>query len=162
MQFHYCMHCQEYHQLKSPSIIFSVTDSPVSTGRSTAGSTTMLMTIASNPGVSVALIGAVIGGVAGASLVLVLLLLLLALVWMTKKYKRAANFLHQLEQPEGKEQRKAVHQQQQHQYDEAMEMKNNGAYISTIRQVPTEDNVAYCQIESDHNLDSDQCEYDYI
>ena len=163
MQFHYCMHCQEYHQLKSPSIlIFSVTDSPISTGRSTAGATTMLMTITSSPGVSVVLIiGAVIGGVAGASLVLTLLLLLLTLIWMTKKYKGAANFPHQQEQPEGKEQRKAVHQQL-HQYDKAMEMKNNDAYISTTRQIPTEDNVAYGQIESDHNLLSDQCEYDYI
>ena len=132
-------------------VIFSVTDSLISTGRS--------------PGVSVALIGAVIGGVAGALLVLAFLLLLLALalVWMTKKCKRAANFLHQQEQPEGKEQRKAVHQQQQHQYDEAIKMKSNDAYISTTRQIPIEDNRAYGWIESDYNLISDQCEYyDYI
>ena len=163
------MHCQDYHQLKSSSIIFSVTDSPISTGRSTAGSTTMLMTFASNPGVSVALIKPVIGGVAGALFVLAFLLLLLALVWMTKiKCKRAMretqyNLDHQQPQSEIIEQRETIqHAQEKHQEDEAMNMKSNDTYISTTHQISTEINVAYGQIESDHILLSEQCEHDYI
>ena len=55
-------------------------------------------------------------------------------------------------------------QQIQHQElgDEAMEMNDSNAYISTTRQISTEENVAYGQVESDYNLISDQCEYDYI
>ena len=115
-----------------------------------------------NPGdsVSVALIGAVIGGVAGSLLMLAFfLLLLLALVWMTKKYKRAANLLHQQEQPEGKEQREAIYIQQYQETDDATEMKSNDAYISTTQQIPMADNVAYGQIESDQDVIN---EYDYI
>lgn len=116
-----------------------------------------------NSGISIVLIGVVIGGVVGSLLVL-LVLLLLALVWMTKKYKRGANLLQQQEQPKASEQREAIHQHehQQHQGDEVMEMKNNNAYVSTTQQISTQDNVAYSQIGSDHNLLSDQCEYDYI
>ena len=63
------------------------------------------------------------------------------------------------------EQREAIqHAQQEHQEVEAMNMNSNDAYISTTHQISTEINVAYGQIESDHNLlsDHDQCEYDYI
>ena len=126
----------------------------------------MTTIVSNNPGVSVTPIGAVTGGVAGSPLlVLALFLLVLALIWMTKKYKRAVSLLHEQKHPEGKEQRETIHQvEQQHQYryDEDMEMKSNDAYISTTRQIPTEDNIAYGQIESDHNLLSDECEYDYI
>ena len=110
-----------------------------------------------------ALIGAVIGGVTGSLLVLAVLLLLLALVWMSKKYRRTANLLHQQERPEKGSRREAI-QQIQHQElgDEAMEMNNNDAYVSTTQQIPTEENVAYGQVESDCNLINDQCEYDYI
>ncbi len=113
------------------------------------GSTTVIASIVSNSRLNVVLIGAVIGGVAGSLLVLTVLLLLLALVWMTKK--KAAretqyNLDHRRTQSDVIEQRVAV--QQEHQDDEAMEMKNNDAYVSTTQQIPTEDNVAYGQIES--------------
>ncbi len=132
-----------------------------------------LISTASNPRLSVALIGTVIGGVAGSLLMLGLLLLLLTQVCrLTKKYKRAVNLLHQQEQPN---QREAVQQQlQQHAGDEVLEMKSNFsitqqitvqdniAYGQASPQVTTEDNVAYGQRECDNNLLSDQYEYDYI
>ena len=111
---------------------------------------TTMATITSNAGISVALIGAVVGGVAGSLLMLALVLLLLALVWMTRKYKRAVSEAqcnlhhHEKVKLEESEQREATHQQQ-HQGDEVMEMKSNDAYISNTRQIPTEDNVAYSQ-----------------
>ncbi len=92
-----------------------------------------------------------------------IIVLLLALVWIIKKYKRVVankaqyNVDHQ--QPMKSEQREAVLQQNAD--DGAiMEMKSNGAYISTVgaQQIPTEDNVAYGQIERDHNLLGDQCD----
>ena len=53
---------------------------------------TTMATIVSSTGISVALVAAVIGGVAGSLFVFILtltvLLLLLALVWITKKHKR--------------------------------------------------------------------------
>lgn len=94
------------------------------------------------------------GGVAGYLLVLAVFLLLLALVCMTKKYERAVNLLHCWKHPaEWKEQREIVHQQQlQHQDEEAMEVKNNNPCISTTQQIPTEDNVAYNQIDKDDRV----------
>ena len=84
---------------------------------------------------------------------------------MKKKFKRPANLLHQQEQPEKSSRREAIQQiQHREPHDEAMEMKSNDAYVSTTRHniISTEENVAYGQVDSDYNLISDQCEYDYI
>ena len=118
---------------------------------------TIMLTITSNSqGVSVALIGTVVGGVGGSFLVLILVLFIPALVWMTKRYKGTVsedqynNIIHLNQQKLyldlESEQREAVqHQQLQHQGDEVMEMKSNDAYISNTQQIPTEDNTAYGQ-----------------
>ena len=102
-----------------------------------------------------ALIGAVIGGVA----VIAILILSVALMWMTRmKHKSRATYLHQQEKEEGKVQRhNAQHSQETESGDEAMEMKSNDAYKSTTQQIPIEVNVAYGQIESNNPLFSDRC-----
>ena len=114
-----------------------------------------MATIVSSTGIGVALIAAVVGGVAGSLLVFILtltvLLLLLALVWITKKHKRVAvnkaqyDMDHRQEpQPEGSGRR-----EEQHGNDEDTEMKSNEAYVSTSHLVLTADNalhyVAYGQ-----------------
>ena len=103
-----------------------------------------------------ALIGAMIGGVA----VIAILVLSVALMWMTRmKHKSRAAHLHQQEKEEGRVQRhNAQHSQETESDDEAMEMKSNDAYKSTTQQIPIEVNVAYGQIESNNPLFSDQCD----
>ena len=164
---------------------FSVA-STLTTGQQENESETTMATITSNSeGVSVALIGAVIGGVGGSFLVLILILFILALVWMKKRYKSTVSEgqynMHmdqqKLDLDSGNERREAAQQQQQRQGDEVMEMKSNDTYISNTQQIltednvaygqatpqiPIEDNVAYGQIQSDYNLLNDQCEYEYV
>ena len=138
---------------------------------------TTLATIVFSTGISVALIAAAIGGVAGSLLVFILaltvLILLLALVWITKKHKRVAankaqyDMDHRQEpQPEGSGQR-----EEQHGDDEDTEMKSNDAYVSTTHLVLTTDNVAYGQATPQMTTaDNVACgrigsvvhEYDYI
>ena len=112
----------------------------------------------------VTLIGAVVGGVAGSLLVLVLLLVL-ALVWMRRKNKRSVNKAKENQQQqqwaqlEGNDLVDTVRVQLQQQGDESIKVKSNYTFA---RQIPTVDNVAYGQIQSDYNLLSNQSEYEYV
>ena len=88
-----------------------------------------------------------IGAAGSLCLFLALLLSSLALVWIKKKHKRTATNKAQYTVRLGHRQREKSEQREEveHQGDEAMEMKSNGAYICTTQQIPTEDNVAYGQ-----------------
>ena len=132
------------------TIILSISMIAIPTTEQQEDETTMATIVST--GVSVALIAAVIGGVAGSLLVfistLTVLLLLFALVWITRKHKTvAANKAqyhmddHQEPQLEGSGQR-----EEQHQDDEDTEMKSNDAYVSATYQIlETTNNVAYGQ-----------------
>ena len=118
------------------------------------------------PGVSVTLIGAVVGGVAGLLLVLVLLLVL-TLVWMRRKNKRSVHKAKENQQQQWaqlgeNDSVETVHVQLHQQGDESIKVKSNCAYNTFARQIPTVDNVAYGQIQSDYNPVSNQSEYEYI
>ena len=99
--------------------------------------------------------GALLGGVTGSiSLLLLtaLLLLFLALVWTIKKHQvnkteAQCDLDHKNLMPKKSKQRE-IGQQQQHQDDEAIEMKSSDAYMLTAQQIQTEDNVAYGQATS--------------
>ena len=115
--------------------------------------------------------GVVVGGIVGCLLVLALILLLLALVW---KYKRETYKLQQ--HRVGGELGGDVTETQGHL--PGNEMKNNEAYISTVLQITTEDNVAYVQtnstdlkiptednvayVRTENDCVNDQNEYDYV
>ena len=144
---------------------------------------TTMITIASGEGVSVGLLAAVIGGVAGSLLVFILSLVLLLLlvprlVWRMKKYKlriaaNNARYNHNRDQEPQLEGSKRLGEEQRR-GDEDMMMEVNDAYISnTTQQILTEDNVAYGQATSHgrmHTVDnvaygqlgSVVDEYDYI
>ena len=132
---------------------------------------TMAVMTPSNLGVSVTLIGAVVGGVGGSLslVVLAVVLLLLILVWMTRKNKRSTNKAKEKQQQQQRAQLEGSWyittqhvQLQQQQGDRLIKVKSNCAYNAYASQIPMVDNVAYGQIRSDYNLLSNQSEYEYV
>ena len=140
-------------------------------GKEETEATMAVMTPSNLPGVSVTLIGAVVGGVGGSLslVVLAVVLLLLILVWMSRKNKRSANKAKENQQQqqqraqlEGSGYITTQHVQlQQQQGDRSIKVKSNCAYNAFANQIPTVDNVAYGQIRSDYNL-SEHSEYEYV
>ncbi len=121
-----------------------------------------------NAGISIVLIAAVIGGVAGSIFVFVLVLLLALLC----KYKRhnvskvkCNDQPHQQStQLEESEWMKTIHVQQlEGEGDQSIMMNNNCAYNTFEHQIPTVNNVAYGQIQSScYRPNTAQYEYEYV
>lgn len=117
-----------------------------------------------NAGVSVVLIAAVIGGVAG-SLIMLAVVLLVALICKQKRHhisKAKCNDQQQSTHCRDSERVKTVRVQLEGEDNQSIKVNSNCAYNTFERLIPTENNVAYGQIQGNCQPNTVQYEYDYV